>query len=210
MKAGGFDQFQWAGFPECGQSSCSFEVSPEGALRCCSFRPLRSALCSLPEDNEDKNSAEISIVPAKQCSQIPMTTSILDHLSDHHIRSLGNGSCLIRGYCMTAWLSIRCIFVTSALTRSLVSCSDSKTPMDISDLSILGLAGKSLIPQEHLYKQNVLLLRGQFRPFTLLHNDMLMGAAQQFFCGPDETSIQVYLFHPCLCSPCLSSLKQPV
>ena len=50
-------------------------------------------------------------------------------------------------------------------------------------------AGKLLIPQEHLYKQNVLLLRGQFRPFTLLHNDMLMGAAQQFFCGPDETSI---------------------
>lgn len=51
-------------------------------------------------------------------------------------------------------------------------------------------AGKLLIPQEHLYKQNVLLLRGQFRPFTLLHNDMLMGAAQQFFCGPDETSLQ--------------------
>lgn len=50
-------------------------------------------------------------------------------------------------------------------------------------------AGKLLIPQEHLYKQNVLLIRGQFRPFTLLHNDMLMGAAQQFFCGPDETSI---------------------
>ena len=50
-------------------------------------------------------------------------------------------------------------------------------------------AGKLLIPQEHLYKQNVLLLRGQFRPFTLLHNDMLMGAAQQFFCGPGESSI---------------------
>jgi hypothetical protein len=34
------------------------------------------------------------------------------------------------------------------------------------------------------------LLRGRFRPFTLLHNDMLMGAAQQFFCGPNETSVQ--------------------
>ena len=51
-------------------------------------------------------------------------------------------------------------------------------------------AGKLLIPQEELYKKNVLLVRGRFRPFTLLHNDMLMGAAQQFFCGPDETSLQ--------------------
>ena len=51
-------------------------------------------------------------------------------------------------------------------------------------------AGKLLIPQEELYKKNVLLVRGRFRPFTLLHNDMLMGAAQQFFCGPDETSVQ--------------------
>lgn len=50
--------------------------------------------------------------------------------------------------------------------------------------------GKLLIPQEELYKKNVLLVRGRFRPFTLLHNDMLMGAAQQFFCGPGETSIQ--------------------
>lgn len=54
----------------------------------------------------------------------------------------------------------------------------------------MSYTGRLLIPQEHLYKQNVLLLRGRFRPFTLLHNDMLMGAAQQFFCGPDETSIQ--------------------
>ena len=34
-----------------------------------------------------------------------------------------------------------------------------------------------------------MLVRGRFRPFTLLHNDMLMGAAQQFFCGPTETTI---------------------
>jgi hypothetical protein len=30
----------------------------------------------------------------------------------------------------------------------------------------------------------VLLTRGRFRPFTLLHNDMLVGAATQFFCDP--------------------------
>lgn len=46
-------------------------------------------------------------------------------------------------------------------------------------------AGKLLIPQEALYKKNVLLVRGRFRPFTLLHNDMLRGAAEQFFCETD-------------------------
>ena len=36
-------------------------------------------------------------------------------------------------------------------------------------------AGELQIPQETLYKKNVLLMRGRFRPFTLLHNDMLQG-----------------------------------
>lgn len=36
-----------------------------------------------------------------------------------------------------------------------------------------------------MYKKNVLITRGRFRPFTLLHNDMLVGAASQFFCDPD-------------------------
>ena len=38
-------------------------------------------------------------------------------------------------------------------------------------------AGELQIPQETLYKKNVLLMRGRFRPFTLLHNDMLQGEA---------------------------------
>ena len=37
-------------------------------------------------------------------------------------------------------------------------------------------AGTLQIPQETLYKKNVLITRGRFRPFTLLHNDMLQGA----------------------------------
>ena len=37
-------------------------------------------------------------------------------------------------------------------------------------------AGELQIPQETLYKKNVLLMRGRFRPFTLLHNDMLQGS----------------------------------
>ncbi len=48
-----------------------------------------------------------------------------------------------------------------------------------------GSAGQMLIPQETLRKKNVLLVRGRFRPFTLLHNDMLQGAASQFFCEAD-------------------------
>ncbi len=50
-------------------------------------------------------------------------------------------------------------------------------------------AGNLQIPQEALYKKNVLITRGRFRPFTLLHNDMLMGAASQFFCDPDGTGV---------------------
>ena len=42
------------------------------------------------------------------------------------------------------------------------------------------------IPQEALYKKNVLVVRGRFRPFTLLHNDMLLCAASQFFCEDNE------------------------
>ena len=34
-----------------------------------------------------------------------------------------------------------------------------------------------------LYEKNVLAVRGRFRPFTHLHNDMLIAAAEQFFCG---------------------------
>lgn len=50
-------------------------------------------------------------------------------------------------------------------------------------------AGNLQIPQEALYKKNVLITRGRFRPFTLLHNDMLIGAASQFFCDPDNTGV---------------------
>lgn len=39
------------------------------------------------------------------------------------------------------------------------------------------------MPHEALYKKNILLMRGRFRPFTKLHGDMLMSAATQFFCG---------------------------
>jgi hypothetical protein len=51
--------------------------------------------------------------------------------------------------------------------------------------------GELQIPQEALYKKNVLLVRGRFNPFTNLHNDMLMGAANQFFCHPSDGGLTV-------------------
>lgn len=70
----------------------------------------------------------------------------------------------------------------------------------LTDAAIFDPSGEPMIPQEILYKKNVLMLRGRFRyallleytisvffrPFTLLHNDMLMGAASQFFCQPSD------------------------
>ena len=43
------------------------------------------------------------------------------------------------------------------------------------ELTATTCAGELQIPQETLYKKYVLLMRGRFRPFTLLHNDMLQG-----------------------------------
>ncbi|CAD7697368.1 unnamed protein product [Ostreobium quekettii] len=57
------------------------------------------------------------------------------------------------------------------------------------DAAIFSGSGKLMIPQEALRKMNVLLLRGRFKPFTLLHNDMLMGAASQFFCSTFDEEI---------------------
>eukprot|EP00210_Caulerpa_lentillifera_P008861 g8454.t1 len=56
----------------------------------------------------------------------------------------------------------------------------------LTDAAIFDPSGEPMIPQEILYKKNVLMLRGRFKPFTLLHNDMLMGAASQFFCQPSD------------------------
>lgn len=50
------------------------------------------------------------------------------------------------------------------------------------DAALFDPSGALLVPHEALYKKNVLAVRGRFRPFTNLHNDMLMSAAQQFFC----------------------------
>uniref|UniRef100_A0A7S3XDH2 Nicotinate-nucleotide adenylyltransferase n=1 Tax=Picocystis salinarum TaxID=88271 RepID=A0A7S3XDH2_9CHLO len=48
--------------------------------------------------------------------------------------------------------------------------------------------GEVVIPSEVMRKKNVLVQRGRFRPFTNIHNDMIVGAASQFFCGDVDES----------------------
>ena len=60
--------------------------------------------------------------------------------------------------CSRRYVRRACISLRDALTVYMCLC-----------------AGELQIPQETLYKKNVLLMRGRFRPFTLLHNDMLQG-----------------------------------
>ena len=54
---------------------------------------------------------------------------------------------------------------------------------ELCDAALFDPSGTLLVPHEALYKKNVLAVRGRFRPFTNLHNDMLIAAAELFFCG---------------------------
>jgi hypothetical protein len=56
------------------------------------------------------------------------------------------------------------------------------------DAALFDPSGALLVPHDALYKKNVLAVRGRFRPFTNLHNDMLMAAAQQFFCDNSSSA----------------------
>jgi hypothetical protein len=58
------------------------------------------------------------------------------------------------------------------------------------DAALFSPQGQMLIPQETLRKKNVMLVRGRFLPFTLLHNDMLQGAASQFFCESEYDQVE--------------------
>jgi hypothetical protein len=44
-------------------------------------------------------------------------------------------------------------------------------------------AGEVIIPSDYLRKNAVLVQRGNFRPPTVLNNDLIEGAAAKMFCG---------------------------
>lgn len=54
-----------------------------------------------------------------------------------------------------------------------------------SDVAIFGPDGKNVQPSDILYKKNIFILRGRFRPFTNVHKDMLENGLRQFREEPD-------------------------
>lgn len=55
----------------------------------------------------------------------------------------------------------------------------------LSDVSIFGPNGKNLHASEFLYKKSVLISRGSYRPPTLVQQDMIQNAYEQFQSEPD-------------------------
>ncbi len=51
--------------------------------------------------------------------------------------------------------------------------------------ALFGPDGKNLQPSEVIYKKNVAVVRGRFRPYALVHQDMLDSGVQQFLEDPD-------------------------
>lgn len=53
-----------------------------------------------------------------------------------------------------------------------------------SDAALFGADGKNMQPSEYLYKKNVLVIRGRFRPVINVHIDMLNTGVRQFLQEP--------------------------
>lgn len=54
-----------------------------------------------------------------------------------------------------------------------------------SDAAVFGPDGKNQQPSENLYKKNIMVIRGRFRPLTNVHVDMLQQGLAQFKQEPD-------------------------
>ncbi|GHP05840.1 hypothetical protein PPROV_000458700 [Pycnococcus provasolii] len=52
----------------------------------------------------------------------------------------------------------------------------------ICEATVFDTDGRVRLPSDMFYKKNVLVLRGLFRPFTKLHEDMISAASAEFFC----------------------------
>ena len=76
----------------------------------------------------------------------------------------------------------------------------------LSDVAIFGPDGRNLHASEFLYKKNVLVVRGSFRPTTLVNVDMIRSSLEQFKAdvGPDGGKINVLteITMDNLCSQC--------
>jgi hypothetical protein len=63
----------------------------------------------------------------------------------------------------------------------------------LSDVAIFGADRQNMHASEFLYKKHVMLVRGSFRPATLVNLDMLKASFQQFRTEPDIDPRQAYL-----------------
>lgn len=63
----------------------------------------------------------------------------------------------------------------------------------MTDATMFDLCGQALQPTDELYKRNILLIRGRFRPVTKVHQDMIENAKQQFLkeAGVKEDKVSV-------------------
>ena len=63
----------------------------------------------------------------------------------------------------------------------------------LSDVAVFGPDRQNMHASEFLYKKNVMLVRGSFRPATLVNLDMIQASFQQFRNDPDVDARRVYL-----------------
>lgn len=54
-----------------------------------------------------------------------------------------------------------------------------------SDIALFGPDGRNLQPSDSLYKKNIMVLRGRFRPVINVHLDMLKNGVKQYLSEPD-------------------------
>jgi len=54
-----------------------------------------------------------------------------------------------------------------------------------SDVAVFGPDGKNLPPMDALYKKNIVVIRGRFRPLVNVHMDMLTNGVKQYMEEPD-------------------------
>lgn len=55
----------------------------------------------------------------------------------------------------------------------------------MTNVAMFGPTGEVLQPSDALYKKNIMILRGRFRPVTHIHVDMLRAGVEQFLKDPD-------------------------
>jgi len=63
----------------------------------------------------------------------------------------------------------------------------------LTDATLFGPKGNVLLPSDALYKKNVLILRGRFRPVTHVNVDMMIAGMKQFRDDPEVTKESLFV-----------------